>query len=299
MKIFGPLYHPERYMFWGDNRLKNVNLFYDGFNSTERVDEQEINVFAIGEPKAIKKYKKNFLEQFDVVISHRMMNLNTRLINSRPLLQTFCGLSFCSHKRTWSSEFKDFKNLIDNFTPIDQRTERICCIISNKKMTRGHQKRLKFIKSLKNKGAPLDLYGVGFQPVGDKYEILSRYRYNLVIENSVEPGYVSEKLTDGLISGCYNYYYGDPTIETNFEKPVCDFFHPIFLNVQSFLNTIKGKKFSSYSTAHHKEIIAELLFHDINIAKNLANLLTNIPPKKSSGNRTIFSEENTNGIWRV
>jgi hypothetical protein len=43
--------------------------------------------------------------------------------------------------------------------------------------------------------------------VEDKFEILSNYKYTLVIENS--KGYMSEKLFDALVSGCIPIYVGE------------------------------------------------------------------------------------------
>ena len=61
MKIFGPVVHPDRFSDNGIRNLDSVNLFYDGFNECVKTNSGELNVFAIGEPRSIKGYRKKFL----------------------------------------------------------------------------------------------------------------------------------------------------------------------------------------------------------------------------------------------
>jgi len=48
--------------------------------------------------------------------------------------------------------------------------------------------------------------------VGDKVRIISKYRVYLAFENSIEPGYVTEKVYDGYKAGCVGVYSGAPDI---------------------------------------------------------------------------------------
>ncbi|WP_298912432.1 glycosyltransferase family 10 [uncultured Algimonas sp.] len=74
-----------------------------------------------------------------------------------------------------------------------------------------HAKRLEFMLALKDRlGARFDLYGRGLRPVDDKAEAMSDYRYHVAVENHVEPGHFTEKLTDCFVAGCLPFYYGDP-----------------------------------------------------------------------------------------
>jgi len=47
---------------------------------------------------------------------------------------------------------------------------------------------------------------------GDKVSFISKYRVYLAFENSVEPGYVTEKVYDGYKAGCVGVYSGAPDI---------------------------------------------------------------------------------------
>jgi hypothetical protein len=45
-----------------------------------------------------------------------------------------------------------------------------------------------------------------------KRAVLSRYRFAICFENTVFPGYLTEKLFDCLLAGCIPVYWGDPTV---------------------------------------------------------------------------------------
>eukprot|EP00421_Protoceratium_reticulatum_P070376 CAMPEP_0168424746 /NCGR_PEP_ID=MMETSP0228-20121227/34976_1 /TAXON_ID=133427 /ORGANISM="Protoceratium reticulatum, Strain CCCM 535 (=CCMP 1889)" /LENGTH=383 /DNA_ID=CAMNT_0008438735 /DNA_START=182 /DNA_END=1333 /DNA_ORIENTATION=+ len=48
---------------------------------------------------------------------------------------------------------------------------------------------------------------------GDKVSFIKKYRVYLAFENTVEPGYVSEKIFDGYKAGCIQAYYGAPDVD--------------------------------------------------------------------------------------
>jgi hypothetical protein len=64
-------------------------------------------------------------------------------------------------------------------------------------------------------------------PDGEKYklDLISNYKFSLCYENSISPGYHTEKLLHGKIAGNIPIYYGD--------KTVCEDFNP-----KSFINTV-------------------------------------------------------------
>ena len=64
-------------------------------------------------------------------------------------------------------------------------------------------------------------------PDGEKHklDLISNYKFSLCYENSISPGYHTEKLLHGKIAGNIPIYYGDET--------VCKDFNP-----KSFINTV-------------------------------------------------------------
>jgi len=57
-------------------------------------------------------------------------------------------------------------------------------------------------------------------PVADKYDFISKYKFNIAFENSVVPGYTTEKVMEPLSVGSVPIYYGNPRIEDDF-NPGC------------------------------------------------------------------------------
>ncbi len=64
-------------------------------------------------------------------------------------------------------------------------------------------------------------------PVTDKFEFLSRYKFNLSFENSVVDGYTTEKITDAFYAGTVPIYWGN--------REVCKDFNPeSFIHINDF-----------------------------------------------------------------
>jgi hypothetical protein len=70
-----------------------------------------------------------------------------------------------------------------------------------------------------------------------KYEILSRYRFNLCFENSIFPGYYTEKLLHAWVGGCIPLYYSDPWYAIDFNpKAALNKIH--YRTVDEFVNKV-------------------------------------------------------------
>ena len=74
-----------------------------------------------------------------------------------------------------------------------------------------HKARMGFVEALKSRlGEDFALYGRGFREVRDKAEAMAPYRYHVAIENHVQSGHHTEKLTDCFLAECLPFYFGDP-----------------------------------------------------------------------------------------
>ena len=51
---------------------------------------------------------------------------------------------------------------------------------------------------------------------GCKINLLEKYRWNICFENSVYPGYITEKLLEAKVAGCIPIYYGDMSVKGDF-----------------------------------------------------------------------------------
>lgn len=83
------------------------------------------------------------------------------------------------------------------------------------------ESRLEAIDSI-SKYKQVDVFGKinknYFLPDGEKYklDLISDYKFSLCYENSVYPGYHTEKLLHGKIAGNIPIYYGDKTVTNDF-----------------------------------------------------------------------------------
>lgn len=113
-----------------------------------------------------------------------------------------------------------------------RRTKLICSITSGFNGIPGYQKRRDFITKLGQRNDEFDLFGRFSKEVikldayrgacNIKWRTLSDYKYSLVIENSDDEYYISEKIFDALICGAMPVYYGSEKI---FELIPKEWFH--------------------------------------------------------------------------
>jgi hypothetical protein len=95
-------------------------------------------------------------------------------------------------------------------------------------------------------------------PDGEKYkmDVISNYKFNICFENSIYPGYFTEKLLHAKIAGCIPIYYSDKSYSEDFNKKCC-------INLIDFENEyelIEYIKLIDNDTYLYNKIISEPLF---------------------------------------
>lgn len=94
------------------------------------------------------------------------------------------------------------------------------CTILFSKIVESRIKGIEIISKYKS----VDVFGVlnpsNKIPDGEKHKmnLISNYKFSMCYENSVTPGYHTEKLFQGKIAGNIPIYYGDKTIEKDFNS---------------------------------------------------------------------------------
>jgi hypothetical protein len=160
-------------------------------------------VFVTGEPSEIARYHPQFLAQFSHVVS------GIRDLRHPQVLHMQQG-------HPWFME-RSFDQLLA-MSPA-AKSKEICVIASNKAFTAGHEKRLAFVDQLKRRlGDRLDVFGRGIRDFDSKWELLSEYRYAVVIENAQEPDFITEKLPDAWLAHCFPFYVGCTNVERYFGR---------------------------------------------------------------------------------
>lgn len=192
----------------------------DSLGKVERaVCPKENLILITGEPPTVKCYAENFLKQFSLILTcHPRIQKNHQAMVMHQLLPWMAGCKYDRFNRKWDTE-----NCLDyDFFSTDfnlNKMDKMAIITSNKAITRGHRRRLDFIARLEKEFPDkFDVYGNGFKEAADKYEVLSKYKYALVIENSVFHNYWTEKVADAYLSNTFPVYYGCPNIGEYFPE---------------------------------------------------------------------------------
>lgn len=166
------------------------------------------------EPESVQSYPKKFLEQFDVVVTSQKNLQHPNKILSHTALPWHIG-------RVVENGMKDkFTRNYDELS-IEKinKTKLISVISSNKAFTKGHRQRLEFVKKLKTHfGDVLDVYGRGINDFSDKWDVIAPYKYHIVLENTSEDYYWTEKLADCYLGEAYPIYYGCSNIGEYFDN---------------------------------------------------------------------------------
>jgi hypothetical protein len=108
-----------------------------------------------------------------------------------------------------------------------EKNKEISCIVSTK-----HTHRFAFVEKIMEKNNLVDLFGRGHKNFKNhgcykgsleydgncKFLGLSSYRYSIVLENSQEKNYWTEKLADAFLGWCVPVYWGCPNIGDYFDR---------------------------------------------------------------------------------
>ena len=162
-------------------------------------------IFLNTEPRSVLNYPQKYLNQFGLISTSQYPTKHRNVHYAQAVLPWFVG-----YKRdnagnySYSLDYDTLKN-----SPFPEKTKLLSVISSNLAVSRGHINRLKFVEKLKaHFGDQIDVYGRGFKPFDDKWNVISQYKYHICIENCSEPYYWTEKISDCFLAGTYPFYYG-------------------------------------------------------------------------------------------
>ena len=176
----------------------------------------------------------------------------------------------------------------DQLSSIDEsrRTKLICSITTGLKGIPGYQNRRSFLEQYSAINPRFDLFGK-FSKLSAaipsyrgqcifKWKTVSQYKYSLVIENSTEDYYISEKIFDALICGSMPIYFGSDKI---FEVLPREWFYYLpkldaseFSKMNAFIAT------DAYKTvSENRAEICKLIYEKFGFFSALEKLLANQP----------------------
>lgn len=165
----------------------------------------ENTILLTTEPKSILVYPQKYIDQFGMICTCQEETKHKNVKFGPAILPWFVG--YKEDKDGTASYTIDYDMLKDG--PAPKKTKLISVITSNKVFTQGHIDRIRFVNKLKEHyGDQLDLYGRGFNDFDDKWDVMSQYKYHIVIENSSQQYYWTEKISDCYLAESFPFYYG-------------------------------------------------------------------------------------------
>lgn len=130
---------------------------------------------------------------------HRVLTHNNWLLERLP------NARFLPHGGCWLKQ-----GAVDK--PHHPKTGLVALIASAKKGVGGHKLRHRVAEWSRTAAPHVELFGKAFRPLDDKGQGHSPFYYSVVIENSREPGYFTEKVLDSLLCMSLPIYWGAPDI---------------------------------------------------------------------------------------
>jgi hypothetical protein len=158
------------------------------------------------EPRAIFPHVYNWIESNNRLFDY-VLTFDTDLVNKGQ------NYLYYPHGRCWINHYIETK-----------KTKNTSIVASVKNTTVGHQYRHRIIKEL---GGEIDIYGNGYKTVEFKEEALLPYRFSITIENSIQPGYWTEKIVDCFATKTIPIFWGDKSVCNYFNKDGIIFFNTI------------------------------------------------------------------------
>jgi hypothetical protein len=267
--------------FFVDDDTKECDwwVVFEGLDKKEKVKCPAGNtIFITGEPESIKKYNQKFINQFGYVITGRQDINHKNIIRDQQALPWMAGIKFINGQFEKQGKNYNWFKKNNNF----KKKKIISVIISNKKNTPGHKKRLEFVYLLKKiLGNNLDIFGLGIKTIADKKEALIPYKYHLAIENSSCDYYWTEKLSDAFLLNTYPFYYGCPNIHNYFSKKSLSYID--IKKTSSAINIIKKiiNNNTYENSIQYTKRSKDLILNKYNLFPFICNILTNLRTKNN------------------
>jgi len=109
---------------------------------------------------------------------------------------------------TWVPEWRD----------LDIRKTHMTSLIASKNMSQdGHMFRHEMVDWVRAESLDVEVIGRGYKPFDVKSDGLAPYRFSVVIENTREQNYFTEKLIDSILCETVPIYWGCPNIDRFFD----------------------------------------------------------------------------------
>ena len=203
-----------QFIFDGEISECDYWVVIDNLGKTEIAKCSRANTLLLtGEPPSKKTYPEKFTRQFGQIITC------IRDIQGPNVTYTQNAIPWNVGRKIQNGKSVFFSMNYDDWSAIQstKKTKNLSVIVSSKTITEGQRQRLAFVEKLKEHFKDrIDVFGVGFDEISDKWDAIADYRYHIVLENCAYPDYWTEKLSDCYLGLTFPIYYGCPNMSDYF-----------------------------------------------------------------------------------
>ena len=181
----------------------DVAIFTDRMGYVVEPDNSKINYLWLIEPPMINGENYSKVNE----ISHKFKKVFSHNYSIKDRIKNF---EYIPHCGTW---------LRNGDIGLHDKTKTVSFIYSDKQWNPGHRLRHNFANVLREKNISVDHFGSGSnKPIEFKIDALKDYRFSLVMENSVQDDYFTEKIIDCFLTGTIPIYWGTKNITKYFDE---------------------------------------------------------------------------------
>jgi hypothetical protein len=242
------------------------------------LDNRPKSVYIHMEHPAVWMPNPSELENIDVLISPFRLfdtsSTNTLFIHGLPCVPWFYGIDFSTSHGLLHKPLKANHEL-DGLTNIclPNKTKLLSIICSSKSFLPGHYWRKELISAVKSYfGRNVDVFGFGHNPVKDKKDAIDPYVFSLVLENTDESLYITEKIVDCLLGWTTPIYAGSPEASGILNTSIPRI--PIGTPIDSALSIIKNVLGSGGLDTRSLHTAREAALKRLNIFEELPRILS-------------------------
>jgi len=240
-------------------KISNPNdcdiLFFSCYGNLNEKYKDKIRVFYTGENLRRVEYlnKLSYMSNCDICLSFDFDEDDKKIRVPLWVLQIdwFGKINYSNPKFTI-----DPKKITNNDF-YNKQKNKFCSIVYN-----GQSPYRSEIINELSKYKLVNVYGNRYKNIGDgedkKLDIISEYRFNICFENSIFPGYYTEKLLHAKVAGCVPIYWSDENISVDFNDKC-------LINLSNFRNLNEMIDFIIEIDKNDEEfnrIRNEMLFND-------------------------------------
>ena len=165
---------------------------------------------------------------------------------------------------------------LSNLNEIDISKKNMASLIASAQNQHpGHKLRHEVVSYIKKIKIDIAVIGRGYKPFKKKEDGLKSYKYSIIIENSSEDNYFTEKLIDACLLETVPIYWGAPNISEYFDVKgfiICKNFEEIKYAIskmsdEDYLSRIKWIKKNKKTASYHadfKKRAAQIIRQSLN-----------------------------------